>query len=90
MIKVKFLLLCHTKKSSGLSFKKRLLSIAELKMGFDAFDPEKKGIINTDMVGTILSMMGLKIPTEQLQSAIAEADPFGALKSNNHQLCRIS
>lgn len=56
-------------------------SIAELKMGFDAFDPDKRGVINTDMVGTILGMMGMKIPTEQLNGVIAEADPFGALNS---------
>lgn len=52
---------------------------AELKMGFEAFDPEKKGVITSDTVGTILGMMGMKIPTEQLLGVIAEFDPFGEL-----------
>lgn len=46
-------------------------------MGFEAFDPDKKGTITTDTVGTILSMMGMKIPSAQLISVIAEYDPFG-------------
>lgn len=52
-------------------------------MGFDAFDPEKKGAINTDMVGTILGMMGMKIPSEQLNVVIAEFDPFGMCNDNS-------
>lgn len=46
-------------------------------MGFEAFDPDKKGTITTDTVGTILSMMGMKIPSAQLNSVIGEYDPFG-------------
>lgn len=52
-------------------------------MGFDAFDPDKKGIIASDTVGTILGMMGMKIPSDQLLLVISEFDPFG--KSNNYE-----
>lgn len=51
-------------------------------MGFDAFDPDKKEVIKNDMAGTILSMMGMKIPSEQLSAVISEFDPFGALRRN--------
>ena len=56
-------------------------------MGFDAFDPEKKGNITNDTVGTIFGMMGMKIPTDELQAVIAEFDPFG--KSLNNRLSII-
>ena len=59
-----------------------LCNFPELKMGFDAFDPDKKGIITNDTVSTILGMMGMKIPTEQLQAVIAEFDTFGKSLSN--------
>ena len=64
--------------------------VAQLKMGFDAFDPDKRGVINTDMVGTILSMMGMKIPSEQLNSVIAEADPFGSGELNLQEFCGLA
>ncbi|XP_031841289.1 troponin C type IIIb [Nomia melanderi] len=64
--------------------------IAQLKMGFDAFDPDKKEAINTDMVGTILGMMGMKIPSEQLNAVIAEFDPFGSGELNFQEFCQLA
>lgn len=46
-------------------------------MGFNAFDPEKKGAIKTDQISTIFSMMGKTINSDVLNDAIAEVDPFG-------------
>lgn len=57
-------------------------------MGFDAFDPDKKGIISTDSVGTILGMMGMRIPTDQLHLTISEYDPFGKLTIYNVRILR--
>ncbi|XP_054002077.1 troponin C, isoallergen Bla g 6.0201-like isoform X1 [Hylaeus anthracinus] len=64
--------------------------IAQLKMGFDAFDPEKKEMIKTDMVGTILSMMGMKIPSETLNAVIAEFDTFGSGELDFHEFCGLA
>ncbi|XP_076387254.1 troponin C type IIIb isoform X2 [Megachile rotundata] len=64
--------------------------IAQLKMGFDAFDPDKKGIITSDTVGTILGMMGMKIPSEQLNSVIAEFDPFGSGELSFQDFCGLA
>lgn len=46
-------------------------------MAFDAFDHDKKGCISTDMVGTILGMLGHEISTEELAEIIAEIDVWG-------------
>ena len=48
-----------------------------LKKAFDAFDHEKKGCIGTDMVGTILSMLGYELSESTLQEIIAEVDEDG-------------
>lgn len=64
--------------------------IAQLKMGFDAFDPEKKGMITKDTVGTILGMMGMKIPSEQLNAVIAEFDPFDSGEMSFQDFCSLA
>lgn len=46
-------------------------------MAFDAFDHDKKGCISTDMVGTILGMLGHEILSEELAEIIAEIDVWG-------------
>lgn len=48
-----------------------------LKKAFDAFDHEKKGCIGTDMVGTILSMLGYELSESTLAEIIAEVDEDG-------------
>ncbi|XP_043523407.1 troponin C, isoallergen Bla g 6.0101-like isoform X2 [Frieseomelitta varia] len=64
--------------------------IEQLKMGFDAFDPEKKGNITNDTVGTIFGMMGMKIPTEQLQAVITEFDPFDSGELSFQDFCALA
>lgn len=46
-------------------------------MAFDAFDKEKKGCIKTDIVGTILGMLGHEVPSEELSEIITEIDTWG-------------
>jgi Ca2+-binding EF-hand superfamily protein len=50
---------------------------AVLKKAFDAFDHEKKGCISTEMVGTILEMLGHRLDDEMLAEIIAEVDADG-------------
>ncbi|XP_063238642.1 troponin C, isoallergen Bla g 6.0101-like [Bacillus rossius redtenbacheri] len=52
--------------------------MALLKRAFDAFDREKKGCINTSMVGMILDMLGSKPDDETLQEIILEVDADGS------------
>ncbi|CAD7092355.1 unnamed protein product [Hermetia illucens] len=49
-----------------------------LKNAFDAFDQEKKGYIDTTMVGTILSMLGHQLDDKVLAEIIAEVDEDGS------------
>lgn len=47
-------------------------------MAFDTFDKDKKGMIKTDEVATILGMMGIEFDANSnLESEIAEVDIFG-------------
>ena len=46
-------------------------------MAFDAFDHQKKGIVSTDMIGTMLGMLGHEIRSSELSEVIAEFDPHG-------------
>uniref|UniRef100_A0A1A9X4F1 EF-hand domain-containing protein n=1 Tax=Glossina brevipalpis TaxID=37001 RepID=A0A1A9X4F1_9MUSC len=52
--------------------------IALLRNAFNAFDPEKKGYIGTQMVGTILSMLGHQLDDATLHEIIAEVDEDGS------------
>lgn len=46
-------------------------------MAFDAFDHDKKGCISTDMVSTILGMLGHEVSSQELAEIIAEIDTEG-------------
>jgi hypothetical protein len=48
-----------------------------LKKAFDAFDREKNGCISTEMVGTILEMLGHRLDDDMLAEIIAEVDADG-------------
>lgn len=48
-----------------------------LKKAFDTFDREKKGQISTDMIGTILDMLGHELDNETLTEIIQEYDQNG-------------
>lgn len=56
-----------------------------LKKAFDAFDHEKKGSIGSNMVGTILTMLGHELSEKMLQEIISEIDEDG--KQNYVDLC---
>ena len=49
-----------------------------LKNAFDAFDHEKKGVISTDMIGTILEMLGTQVDEGTLKEIIDEVDEDGS------------
>nr|AVA17384.1 putative Per a 6 allergen variant [Periplaneta americana] len=49
-----------------------------LKKAFDAFDREKNGFISTDMVGTILEMLGHPLDDDMLEEIISEVDADGS------------
>jgi len=48
--------------------------LAMLKSTFDAFDVDKKGYIETEMVGTILDMLGMQYRGKELQDIIEDID----------------
>ncbi|XP_023946350.1 troponin C, isoallergen Bla g 6.0101 [Bicyclus anynana] len=48
--------------------------IQMLKKAFDTFDREKKGVIGTEMIGTILEMLGQEIDDDTLSEIIKEYD----------------
>uniref|UniRef100_A0A336LA48 CSON005862 protein n=1 Tax=Culicoides sonorensis TaxID=179676 RepID=A0A336LA48_CULSO len=52
--------------------------IALLQNAFNAFDQEKKGCIDTTMVGTILSMLGHQLDDAMLKEIIDEVDADGS------------
>ncbi|XP_011503830.1 PREDICTED: calmodulin-like protein 11 isoform X1 [Ceratosolen solmsi marchali] len=64
--------------------------IALLKKAFNAFDHEKKGCIGTDMVGTILSMLGYDLTESTLQEIIAEVDEDGSGQLEFEEFCTLS
>ncbi|KAK2709415.1 troponin C, isoallergen Bla g 6.0101-like isoform X1 [Artemia franciscana] len=51
---------------------------AMLRKAFDAFDREKKGSINTGMVGTILQLLGVHVTDNMLRDIIQEVDEDGS------------
>lgn len=44
-----------------------LLMILVLKATFDAFDVDRKGFISTDMIGTIMDLLGTQLIGEELE-----------------------
>ncbi|XP_058810530.1 troponin C, isoallergen Bla g 6.0101-like [Phymastichus coffea] len=59
-------------------------------MAFDAFDHEKKGCIGTDMVGTILSMLGHELNDETLRQIIAEVDVDESGELEFNEFCTLA
>lgn len=51
--------------------------LALLKKAFEAFDHEKKGCIDTGMIGTILNMLNVSVTDKMLNEIIAEVDADG-------------
>ncbi|KAK9889611.1 hypothetical protein WA026_006985 [Henosepilachna vigintioctopunctata] len=48
--------------------------ISMLKSTFDAFDVERKGYIETEMIGIIMDMLGAQVNAEELEGIINEID----------------
>ena len=53
--------------------------VVVLKKCFDTFDRQHRGFIGLEMVGGILSMMGLKFDNRELRDIIKEIDVDGKL-----------
>ncbi|KAM0726351.1 Troponin C [Formica fusca] len=64
--------------------------LSHLKMAFDAFDPEKKGCIGTNMVGTILDMLGHEVKSEELSEIILEVDTWGTGELKFEDFCQVA
>ncbi|XP_014481546.1 PREDICTED: troponin C, isoform 1-like [Dinoponera quadriceps] len=64
--------------------------LALLKKAFDAFDHEKKGCIGTDMVGTILTMLGHELSESTLQEIIMEVDEDGSGELEFEEFCTLA
>ncbi|XP_073943474.1 troponin C, isoallergen Bla g 6.0101-like [Choristoneura fumiferana] len=61
-----------------------------LKNAFDAFDHEKKGVISTDMIGTILEMLGHELDDDTLKEIIAEVDEDGSGEMEFSEFCTLA
>ncbi|XP_070524838.1 troponin C, isoallergen Bla g 6.0101-like [Cardiocondyla obscurior] len=59
-------------------------------MAFDAFDHDKKGCISTDMVSTILSMLGHEVSSEELAEIIVEIDTAGTGELKFEEFCKLA
>ncbi|CAG9783906.1 unnamed protein product [Diatraea saccharalis] len=61
-----------------------------LKNAFDAFDREKKGVIGTDMIGTILEMLGHELDEDTLKEIIDEVDQDGSGELEFGEFCSLA
>ncbi|KAJ6642363.1 Troponin C, isoform 1 [Pseudolycoriella hygida] len=61
-----------------------------LKNAFDAFDQEKNGYIEAQMVGTILSMLGHSLDDKMLAEIIAEVDDDGSGQIEFAEFCTLA
>ncbi|XP_020298303.1 troponin C-like [Pseudomyrmex gracilis] len=64
--------------------------LSHLQMAFDAFDHDKKGCISTDMVGTILGMLGHEVSESELAEIIWEIDTEGTGKLKFEEFCKLA
>ncbi|CAL4103631.1 unnamed protein product [Meganyctiphanes norvegica] len=64
----------------GLEFENNIdpAQLEVLKRAFDSFDTENKGAISTDIVGTVLKMMGQSVNRKILMEIVDEVDVDGS------------
>lgn len=61
-----------------------------LKNAFDAFDQEKQGFIDSQMVGSILGMLGHQLDDKMLADIIAEVDDDGSGQIEFPEFCTLA
>ncbi|XP_012269576.2 troponin C, isoallergen Bla g 6.0101-like [Athalia rosae] len=64
--------------------------VSQLQMAFNAFDHDKKGCISTDMIGTILAMLGHELDDATLNELIAELDIDGTGELQFEEFCMLA
>ena len=62
-----------------------IIFFIELRMAFDAFDPDKSGKIPSDMLGTILGMMGKQQDSRALAALLGEIEPTSELTESDQK-----
>ncbi|XP_015521226.1 troponin C, isoallergen Bla g 6.0101-like isoform X2 [Neodiprion pinetum] len=62
----------------------------QLQLAFNAFDPEKKGCISTDMIGTILAMLGHELDDRTLRDLVSELDIDGTGEIQFEEFCMLA
>jgi len=61
-----------------------------LRKIFDSFDPAGKGSISTGTVGTIFTIMGLKVTDKALKRIIEEVDADGSGELEFDEFCTLA
>ena len=61
-----------------------------LKTTFDAFDVDKKGYIEVEMIGIILDMLGTQLVGEELDNIISEIDEDGNGEVNFEEFANMA
>uniref|UniRef100_A0A2A4K681 EF-hand domain-containing protein n=1 Tax=Heliothis virescens TaxID=7102 RepID=A0A2A4K681_HELVI len=61
-----------------------------LQNAFDAFDHDKQGVISTDMIGTILEMLGHEVDDDDLKEIIQEVDVNGTGTLQFSDFCALA
>ncbi|RZF38195.1 hypothetical protein LSTR_LSTR005556 [Laodelphax striatellus] len=64
--------------------------VSLLQKAFNAFDHDKKGYISTDMVGTILEMLGHKQADTSLIDIIEQVDVDGSGELEFEEFCELA
>lgn len=61
-----------------------------LKATFNTFDIDKKGYIETEMIGTILDLLGTQVIDDDLEAIISEIDEDGNGEVNFEEFANLA